>query len=359
MRFTLFAPKTTPIVGVDITSSSVRMVELAEDGAGVIRLERYAIEKLAPGMFFDGVIVKDKDEDLAASIKSCHRRLGSRVKNLAIALSPSSVVHRHITVEADLNEEGVEQQVNNDLPSLTPFNATNVNVDFQVLGSRPGQDEFKDVLVVAAERDKIEERVLMIENAGFKVVVVDSETLSVFTALQEMLERQEQGTLDQNFAIVDIGAQTMTLTVLRNGESIYAREAMFGHDQLINDLVMNLGITAEVAEAIRLGTEEAPEGYVAVLDQYQGMAALEVQRAVQLFVTSTSFTSVEGVFLSGDVVRSDGLVEVLADRLGIACQRFNPFAGLGVNPGIDLAALDRDATALVVACGLAYRRFDK
>ncbi|MGZ8981582.1 MAG: pilus assembly protein PilM, partial [Burkholderiaceae bacterium] len=136
MAFDLpFSPKTPPLIGLDIGSSSVKIVELSEASKGVVRLERYAIEPLPRGAVVDGNI--DKIEVVADAVKRAWRRAGGKVRNVAMALPASAVITKRIALPANLREEELEMQVESEANQYIPFALDEVSLDFQVLGGIP------------------------------------------------------------------------------------------------------------------------------------------------------------------------------------------------------------------------------
>ena len=152
-----FRPKAPPLVGVDISSSSVKVVELSEAGKGQYRVERYAIEPLPREAVVDGNIA---NLDAAAEVlQRAWRRSGSRIKNVAMALPSALVITKKVIVPAGQREEDLELQVESEANQYIPFALDEVNLDFQVLGPAPSGPEECEVLIAASRKDKVEDRV--------------------------------------------------------------------------------------------------------------------------------------------------------------------------------------------------------
>jgi type IV pilus assembly protein PilM len=158
--------------------------------------------------------------------------------------------------------------------------------------------------------------------------------------------------------LVDLGANVMNITVLRNEQTVYTREQAFGGSQLTQDIMRAYGMSLEEAEAAKR-SGGLPENYESeVLRPFMENAALEIQRAVQFFFTSTQYTSVEHVLLTGGSAVIPGLDEMVQSRTQINALVANPFANMAISPRVQLKKLVADAPSLMVACGLAMRRFD-
>src|SRR4249920_985527 len=352
----LFKAKTPPLIGVDISSSSVKMVELGDGGKGRIRLERYAIEPLAKDAVVDGNIMNL--EAVGDSLRRGWKRMGSRIKNLAMALPSAQVITKKITVPAGLREDELETQVETEANQYIPFALEEVNLDFQILGPATNSQEDVEVLIAASRKEKVEDRVAVAEVSGLKAIVMDIDAFAAQTAFELMETQLPDGGRDQVIALVDVGASLMNINVLRNNQSIYMREQPFGGNQLTQEIQRHYNLSPEEAEAAKRngGLPDTFEGEV--LTPFMETLALEVTRALQFFYTSTQFNQVNHIFLSGGCATIPGLDQVVSKRAEVNALVANPFASMGVSAKIKQRQLQQDAPALVVATGLAMRRFD-
>lgn len=348
--------KSPPLVGMDISSSAVKMVEISEVGRGQYRVERYAIEALPKDAVVDGNI--SNLEAVSEAVKRAWKRLGTRIKNVAMALPAAVVITKKIIVSSGLREDDLEQQVEAEANQYIPFALDEVNLDFQVIGAAPNSPEEVEVLIAASRKEKVEDRVAAAESAGLKALVMDVESYATQTAF-ELIQRQLPGNgHDQTIAIVDIGAAMMHINVIRNNQSFYTREQPFGGVQLTQDIQRHFNLSAEEAEAAkRNGT--LPDNYeTEVLQPFTETLALEVARALQFFFTSTQYNQVDHIILAGGCAMIPGLDEVVAKRTQVSTIIANPFANMAVPPRM-AKQLSSDAPSLMIACGLAMRRFDE
>jgi type IV pilus assembly protein PilM len=353
----IFKPKAPPLFGMDISSSAVKMVELADAGKGGYRVDRYAIEPLAKDSVIDGNIANL--ETVAETVRRCWKKLGTRTRNVAIALPTAAVITKKIIVPAGLREEELEFQVEGEANQYIPFALDEVNLDFQVVGQAPSSAEEVEVLIAASRKEKVEDRVAVAEAAGLKALVMDVESYAMQTAFELVRQQLPNEGTDQNVAVVDIGAAIMNITVLRNDQAVYTREQAFGGNQLTQDIARHYGLSQEEAEnAKRSGG--LPDSFEAeVLRPFMENAALEIQRAMQFFFTSTQYNSVEHVLLTGGTSTLPGLEDIVSTRVRLNTMVANPFANMSISPRIQLKRLISDAPALMIACGLAMRRFDE
>ena len=354
--FDFLKAKTPPLIGCDISSSSVKMVEIAEAGRNVYRVERYAIEPLPKDTVVDGNIANI--EAAGEAIKRAHKNLGSRIRNIAMALPAAAVITKKVILPGNQREEDMEVQVQSEANQYIPFSLDEVNLDFQVLGPAPSGEDEVEVLIAASRKEKIEDRVAAAEAAGLKTIVMDVESYAAQCAF-ELICGGNAGVRESDVTvIVDIGATVTRVTVLHNGQTVYTREQQIGGNQLTQDIARAFDMPPEEAEAAkRVGS--LPENYGPdVLAPFNEKIVLEIQRALQFFFTSTQFNKVDHILLTGGCAMLDGLEEMVSQRTQVHTLVANPFANMALSSKIKPRQLTLDAPSLMVACGLAMRRFD-
>ena len=352
----LFKPKAPPLIGADLSSASIKMVELSETAKGKYRIERYAIEPLPRDSVVDGNI--NNLDAVADSLKRCHKRLGTNIRNLALALPNAAVISKRILVPAGQTEEELEVQVETEANQYIPFSLDEVNLDFQVLGPAPNNPEDVEVLIAASRKEKIEDRIAAAESAGLKAMVMDVDLYAAQAAFELMAIGAGEADKDQNIAIVDVGATITTVNVLRNGQSIYLREQPFGGNELTLDVQNKFGLSADEAE-IAKRDGGLPEEYDAdVLQPFVEKMGLEIARALHFFFSSTPHNQVAQIVLSGGCAAIPGVDAAINRRTQVPTVIANPFINMEVSSKIRAKTLGQDAPSLMVACGLALRRFD-
>ena len=359
MQFDLsiFNPKARPLIGLDISSSSIKLVELSDAGKGTRRIERYTIESLPRDAVVDGNIANL--EAVAEAVKRAWKRLDSPIKYVAMALPAAAVITKKIIVPAGLREQELEAQVESEANQYIPFALDEVNLDFQVIGPAPSGEDEVEVLIAASRKEKVEDRVACADAAGLQPVVMDVESYAAQAAFELVEAQLTESGRDQIVALIDLGANVMNVTVLKNDQMLYMREQAFGGNQLTQDVMRTYGMSGEEAEAAKR-TGALPENYEAdLLRPFMDSLALEVSRALQFFFTSTQYNQVDHIVLAGGCAVIGGLDEVVAARTQIDTIVANPFANMQVSQRIRPKHLVADAPSLMVACGLALRRFDQ
>jgi len=353
----LFKAKMPPLIGTDISSSAIKMVEIVDAGRSLYRVERYAIEPLPKDSVVEGNI--NNLDAVSDALKRCHKRLGSNIKNIALALPNAAVISKKILVPAGQTEEDLELQVETEANQYIPFALDEVNLDFQVLGPAPNSADDVEVLIAASRKEKIIDRVAVAESAGLKATVMDVDVFAAQTAFELIASQFPDNGKDQNIAIVDIGASIMAVNVLRNDQSIYMREQPFGGNQLTQEIQNKFGLSPEEAEAAKRAGG-LPDNYESdVLQPFLDMMGLEVARALQFFFTSTQHSQINHIVLSGGCGAIPGADEAVGKRVQVNTIVANPFVNMALSSRIRAKALTQDAPSLMVACGLAMRRFDR
>lgn len=349
--------KTPPLIGVDISSSSVKLVELSQspNNAGYT-IERYAIEALPKDAVSDGNI--NNLDALAQTLQRAWKHLGTKIKNVSVALPAAAVITKKIMLPAGMRDEDMEYQVESEANQYIPFALDEVNLDFQVLGPVPNNPEEVEVLLAASRKANVEDRVAAAQAAGLVVTVVDVEPYAAETAFSQIRAQLPDGAEDKCVALIDIGATVMNVNVLRNGKSIYTRDQQIGGDQLTQQIQNAFGLTAEQAESAKR-TGGLPDNYESdVLAPFRDSLVMEIARALQFFFTSSQYNEVDFIILAGGSSVLPGLDDAVATRTQVSTMVANPFALMTLSSRIRSRQLQVDAPALIVACGLAMRRFD-
>jgi type IV pilus assembly protein PilM len=346
--------KRPPLIGLDITSSAIKIVDLDRAGKNSYEIQHYAIEPLPRDAVVDGNIMNL--EAVGECVKRAWVRSGSRIRDVAVAMPAAAVITKKIVMPAGLREEEMETHVETEANQYIPFALDEVNLDFQVLGPTPNSPEDVDVLIAAARKDKVEDRAAAAQAAGLKAVIMDVEsfaTESAFTLIQQQL-----GNINgQTIALLDLGATTIKMYVLRDSQMLYTREQTFGGHLLTQEIQRHFNLSPEEAEAAKR-TGGLPENYESdVLQPFTETLAMEIGRALQFFFTSTPYNQVHKLVLAGGCAMIPRLAKTVEERVQVPAVVANAFAKMaGTKP--QARSWSSHASSLVTACGLALRRFD-
>ena len=338
--------KSPHLIGVDISSSSVKMVELSISNKGnqTYRIERYAIEPLPDDAMLEGGIVNL--EVVSDCMQRGWKRMGTRQKNVALALPVTDVITKKIIVPAGQREDDL------------PFPLDEIDLDFQIVKPVSESVDEVEVLIAASRKEKVEDRVAAALSAGLKAIVMDVESYAAQAAFELTLSQLPEGGKNQVIALVDIGSTVMKINVFHNGEQVYTRDQPFGGNQLTQEISNQFNLSTEESETAKKNGK-LPDSYKAeVLQPFCETLAIEVMRAIQFFYTSTQYTEVNYIFIAGGCAVIPGLNEIIASRTQVSTFIVNPFSTMELSSRIIPKQLNLDAPALLIACGLALRSFD-
>lgn len=352
----VLSQKARPLFGLDVSSSSVKMVELSEPSKGQYRIERYAIEALPREAVVDGNITNL--DAVSDAVRRAWKRMSTSTRFVAMALPAAAVITKKIIVPAGQREQELEVLVESEANQYIPFQLEEVNLDFQVLGAAPSSPDEVEVLIAASRKERVEDRVAVAEAASLRPIVMDVESYAAQSAFELVEQQLPEAGKDKIIALVDVGANVMNVLILRNDQPVYSREQAFGGFQLTQEIMRHYGMSSEEAEAAkRTGT--LPENYEQdLLKPFMDNLALEVSRALQFFFTSTQYNQVDHIVLAGGCAIIAGLDQVVATRTQVDTMIANPFVGMTLADRVRPKLLAADAPSLMVACGLAMRRFD-
>jgi type IV pilus assembly protein PilM len=351
----LFTRKNPPVLGLDISSSAVKLLELSRNG-NRYRVESYSVEPLPPNSVVEKNIADV--EIVGEAIRRALKRAGARHKNAAVAVAGSSVITKVIPMPQNLSEDELHSQIELEADQYVPYPLEEVSLDFEVLGPSENNPETVDVLLAACRTETVDMRSAAVEDGGLETRVVDVEAYATENAFQLLLDQVVDQGMEKTVAIVDVGSTMTTLNVLHDTRLIYTRDQVFGGKQLTEEIMRRYGLSYEEAGmAKRQGG--LPENYEPeVLDPFKEAMCQQVGRSLQFFFGSSQYNSVDMVILAGGSASIPGVAELIQERLGIETIVANPFASMSLSSQVKPQSLSNDAPALLIACGLAMRSFD-
>lgn len=343
--------------GLDISSTAVKFLNLGQHGGGY-RVDAFALEPL-PREAVANKMVQDI-EAVGNAIKRAVARARSKVRHVAIAVPGSSVITKTIPMPAALTEDEIAEQLSFEAERYIPYPMDEVYLDFEVQGPSAEGTEMVDVLVAASRSENVDNRVAAVELAGLTPVIVDVESFALerlFPVLKQAL--LTAGEAPEIVALADVGATTTTLCVFEEDRLVYTREQAFGATQLEEEIQTRYGMEPEdAARAQRMG--ELPEGFeTELLEPFQRTTAQQLERALQVFLSSTAYQQVDHVLLGGGCVAQPGFVEAVAQQLELPVTLANPLSGMAVASEARSHSLGTEAPTMLAACGLGLRSFIK
>jgi type IV pilus assembly protein PilM len=343
------------MMGLDISPSSIKLVELGQDRGGNFTLEHCGIELLERGWISDGNI--EKFDEVVEATKRVISKSGTKTRDVAMALPASVVISKKIILPAGLTDREMEVQVESEANQYIPFSLDEVSLDFCVMGPSATSSGDVDVMISASRKEKVEDRQGLAEAAGLHPMVIDVESYASRLAAGRVIGRLPGGGADAMIALFEIGGVTSGMQVLRNDDLVYERDQIFGGAQLTQMLVRQYGFTSEEAET-KKRSGELPDDYgPVVLQPFVESLAQEIERSLKFFFTSTPHNRVDYVLLAGGSAGLTGLTEAVTRHASFPCQVVNPFDGMAMGRAVREKKMLREAPSYLTACGLAMRRF--
>jgi type IV pilus assembly protein PilM len=350
----LFGKKGKSLLGVDISSTSVKVLELSRSDDRY-RVEAYASEPLPPNAVVEQGI--NNDEEVGEAIRRAVAKSRSGAKQAALAVAGSSVITKTIQMNANLSDSEMDFQIRLDADQYIPYPLDEVAMDWERQESPNGNEEVVMVLLAACRTETVERRKDAVEYADLEAIVVDIEAFCTERAFR-LLKEQLDGDNVNTVAILDVGATMTTLNVIHKGASVYTREQLFGGRQLLEDIMRRYGLSEEEAALSRNG-DGLPADYESeVLEPFRTAVVQQVSRSLQFFFSSSQFNDVDYLILAGGTALLPGLEDKVRSEMALPVMVANPFRNMTLAKSVNAAALHADAPSLMVACGLAMRGLD-
>ena len=355
MALQLFKKKSSPVLGLDISSTAVKLLELSRSG-NRYHVESYAVEPLPPNSVVEKNIAEI--ESVGEAIRRAIKRSGTRTRQAAVAVAGSAVITKVISMPASLNDDEMASQIEVEADQYIPYPLDEVNLDHEIIGESERDADRVDVLLAASRKENVDVRVDAVELGGLKTKIVDVEAYAMENAFSLVTNSIPSGTAGKTVAIVDIGATMTTLSVLHDNHIIYTREQVFGGKQLTEEIQRRYGLSYEEAGmAKRQGG--LPDNYIPeVLEPFKEAMAQQVSRSLQFFFSSSQYNNVDHILLAGGSASIAGVDDLIETKIGTRATIANPFADMRLSSRVKAQTLSNDAPALMIACGLALRSFD-
>jgi type IV pilus assembly protein PilM len=357
----LFNLKPDPVVGIDISSTAVKVIELSRAGKGY-RVESYALGALPEKAVVDKNIA---EVEIVGEVVTRSIQLAKpKAKYAAVAVAGPGVIDKRITLDGGLSDEDMRSTIQIDGESYLGMPVDEVNLDFLVLGPNEKEVERSDVLLVAARKEMVESRVTVVEMSNLKTRVVDVEKYALENAFVMMTQSDPEIIEGETVALVEVGATTTTMYVMGstktpNAHIVFSREEMFGGNRLTESIQAMYSMSYEESNYAKKNGG-LPDGYdTDVLEPFKMDMAQQINRMVQFYYSTSSFGKLSHIMVAGGCASIDGVIEHIASKVGGHVTIANPFASMSIDSKINKKALMEDAPALMIACGLALRTFDE
>lgn len=350
-----FKKKSTPIVGVDISATAIKLLELSRSG-GKYRVESYAVEPLPANSVVDKNIT-DIDA-VGEAIGRAVSKSGTKTKFAAAAVAGGTVITKIIQMPVNLSDAEMANQIQVEADQYIPFPLEEVALDFEVIGPNADNSERVDVLLAASRSENVDARVGALSIGGLSAKIIDVEQFALENTISLLARKLFETPDDEIIAVADIGSSVTTFSVLEKLSIVYSREQQFGGAQLTEDIQRRYGLSYEEA-GLAKKQGGLPENYVPeVLEPFKESISQQISRAQQFFFSASQIANIDHLILAGGCSSIPGIAELVQLKIGVPTIVANPFAEMSFSSRVSAQALTNDAPALMVSCGLALRSFD-
>jgi type IV pilus assembly protein PilM len=338
-------------IGLDIGSSYIKTVKLKES-KGSYELELFDIHPLPPELIVDGSIIDSLR--LVDSIKEMVKKAGIKSKEAVVSISGhSSVIIKRISLP-EMSEEELSESIKFEAEQYVPFDIEDVNLDFQIIGPKeePGQ---MDVILVAVKKEIINEYTSVVKEAGLTPIIVDIDSF----ALENMYGINYEIEAEKNVALLNIGASTINVSILKGGISVFTRDSSFGSNIHTEALQREFNIPYETAERLKRGESVenlSPEDAGAVIEAASEEILGEIVRSFDYYRSTTLHEDISEVILSGGCALLKDFAPMTAEKAGVETRVAEPFRNIRIPKRFDRVYIEEMAPIMAISVGLALRK---
>jgi len=345
------------LVGLDIGSNSLKLAEIISSPRGHV-LNRFLQIPLPKGIIVDGALADSSA--LTLKVKELFQSSGCGRKGVVTSLAGNSVIVKKVTLD-QINEAELRDLIHDEAGKYLPFdNMDDVNYDFQILGDNSYNPNQMDIIIVAAKKDMVNSYLEAITAAGLNVVIMD---VAPFV-LESVYEANYEFDSDDIVVIINIGASTTGINVIKGNMSIFTRDFVLAGNSITESLQEKYKITFEEAEKIKIdGIPDGSDGdnldlNNSILDFAQPIC-LEIERSIDYFRSTFGGEDIKHVLLSGGSAKIYNLTKSLSEKLNVKTEIINPFLKIGYNKRkIDVKKLENIKPIAATAMGLGLRKMD-
>lgn len=339
------------VVGLDIGSSKVKAAELRPLRRGGYELMSLGMEEFSPDCIVDGVIISKLP--VSDAINALFIQQNIKNKRVATAISGHSVIVKKISLPLQ-SEEDLAESIRWEAEQYIPFDITDVNLDYQVLGESASAG-YLDVLLVAVKKEKITDSTSVITMAGKNPVIVDVDAFALHNAYEVNYEPSKQSTV----ALLDIGASIMTINIVSGHDFLFTRDIATGGHQYTDFIQKEFNLNFGQAQSLKHGQPVEgidPTAARHVVDSVTEIICLDIQKTFDFFRSTTTVERIDRMLVSGGAAHTPGLVETLARKFNVQVEKFNPFRKVSYDTKrFTPTMLAERGPDLAVAIGLALR----
>ncbi len=342
-------------LGLDIGSSSVKLIQLRESKKG-IQLANFSMAPLPAEAIVDGALMNATA--VVDTIQGMVSAQKLKTREVAVSISGHSVIIKKISLPA-MTQDELDESIKWEAEQYIPFDVNDVYLDYQILQSRPEQGQM-DVLLVAAKREIVDEFTGIVKEAGLDPVVVDVDCFTI----QNTFEVNYGFPPGEAIVLIDIGASTININVISNGITTFTRDISMGGNLFTEEIQKQLNVSYDEAEAYKLGGERGvdadsvvPQQVEQVMQAVSEQMASEIHRSLDFYLATSSEGRMSRVYLSGGTAKVPALGRTIENRVGVAVENIDPFRNVQVDPKLfNMDYINEVRPLAAVAVGLGMRR---
>jgi len=340
------------VIGLDIGSSSVKVVELNEGKSG-FKLQSLGISSLPPEAIVDGALMDSVT--IIDTIREVITTAKVKTKDVVTSVSGHSVIVKKISLPF-MTEAELDESIRWEAERYIPFDINDVNIDFQTFGSNPENPEVMDVVLVAAKKDIINDYVSVIMEAGLNPVIIDIDAF----ALENMVGINYDIEKEEVIAIANVGATTTNINILKGNVSGFTRDIFKGGNQITEDIQRQLHVDYDEAERIKIGSKVDVTSRSAVqnlLKTASESLAVEIRNSLEFFQSTATYEKIGKLYLSGGGAKIKDFDVILQQEIGLPVEVVNPFTKIEYSEkNFDVEYLREIGPIMAVGVGLASRK---
>jgi type IV pilus assembly protein PilM len=339
------------LVGLDIGSRSVKAAQVVESKHGST-LKHFGIVDIPHGAIEEGTI--NDPESVAESIQQLFKSYNIRESNVAVSIGGYSVIVKKINVQT-MAEEQLQETIHFEAEQYIPFDISDVNLDFQILGESETNANQMNVFLVAAKKEMVNDYINLVNMAGLNPCIVDVEAF----ALQNTFEANYD-TQDDNIALIDIGASKTSLNILKGNSSVFMRDVSLGCGQINHKIMSLIECAFEEAEQLKYGDNPdklSPEDLKGIVSSVVADWCTEIRRAIDFFYSTYPEDQIKRIILSGGGANIAEFRELLATEASAEVESLNPFQNFQLDgKNFDDDFIKQIGPQAAISMGLAMRK---
>jgi len=341
------------LVGLDIGSRTIKAAEIIESNKGRT-LKRFGMTDIKPGLIEDGAI--NEPEEVAEAVTELFKSFGVREKNVAISIGGYSVIVKKINVQT-MAEDQLQETIHFEAEQYIPFDISDVNLDFQILGPNENNPNQMNVFLVAAKKEMVNDYINLVNLAGLNPCIIDVEAF----ALQNIFEINYDLKDDDNIALIDIGASKTSLNILKGNNSVFMRDVSLGCGQINQKIISQANCSFEESETIKLGgqADQLPEEDLKqIITSVVADWCTEIRRALDFFYSTYPDDQIKKIILSGGGGNISDFRQLLATEASAEVETINPLNSFTIDSSLDPEYIQQISPQAAICMGLAVRKID-